>query len=339
MSYLIIDADYLAYTVASVFQETYILATHPELKEPIRVKNKTELWGEWRKKKGGWIAEYNSRFFANLKPEDFTLVEYQEPLCIKAAKKSLDTRLQGLLEETGASSYKGFVGRGDTFRSSLATLLEYKGNRSASRPVHLTELKQYLVDKHKCRWVEEVETDDAVTSSGFAAYKKWKESGKESDKGIIVFADKDLVQTDSWQYHVGQNSKPELRVGLGSIYRDDSGKVRGFGRKHFYWQVMTSDLSDNFSASCFSDIKWGDIKGFDLLVECKTDKECLEALVKGFKYLYPEPKTIVGWRGDSINIDWLYVLTECFNLAKMLRTLDEQPTNVKETLDKLKIAY
>ena len=339
MSFLILDADFLCFTVATVFQEKWIEATHPTLGTK-KFKNITELWGDWRKKQGGWLAEYNSSHFSDIKAEEFIIVECQSPLCLNAAKKSLDTRLQGLLEETGASSYKGFVGRGESFRSSVATLIEYKGSRkNALRPVHLTDLKQYMVDKHNCEWVESIECDDAVTSTGYAAYQKWKVTKKDSDKGIIVFEDKDLVQVDSWQYHVGQNKEPMLRVGLGEIFRDSKGKVRGWGRKHLFWQIMTSDTSDDYSANCFSDVKWGDVKGYDLLVECKTDKECFEALVRGFKLLYPEPKVVKGWRGEDIEIDWLYCLSECFNLAKMLRTRDEGLTNVRKVLDNLGVIY
>ena len=144
---------------------------------------------------------------------------------------------------------------------------------------------------------------------------------------------------DAWHYHVGQCSKPELRVGLGQIKRDEKGKVRGWGRLHFYWQVMASDSSDNFAAACMSDMKWGDVKAFNLLKDCTTDKQAFEALVLGYKTLYPQPKTITGWRGDEIEIDFLYVLQENFTLAKMLRTADEEPTDVKSVLQKLKVNF
>jgi hypothetical protein len=341
MSYLILDADFICYTVACVFQETYILATHPSIPETVKLKNKTELWGKAPKREGGFVQEYNELNFASLKPDEFTFTEHQEALPLERAKKSVDTRLQGLLQETGASSYVGFVGRGELDRVQMSTLWKYKGQRElvGMRPIHLSALKQYMVDEHNCIFIEGAESDDAVSEAGLNAYTKWKATGKESDKGIITFADKDLCQVDSWQYHVGQCSKPELRVGFGKIARDEKGKVRGWGRLHLYWQVMGQDASDNFSAACFSDVKHGDIAAFNLLSECTNDKQAFEALVKGYKKLYPEPKVVVGWRGDEIKIDWLYVLQECFDLAKMLRKKDEQPTNVKALLTKLQISF
>lgn len=340
MSYLILDADFLAYTVSAVFQETYILAKHPEIVEPVKLPNKTALWGKPPKREGGFVQEYNELNFATLKACDFTFTEHQEALCIKAAKKSIDTRIQGLMEETGAEYYKGFVGKGDLDRVAMSTLWKYKGNREgAMRPCHLTELKDYLVQEHNCVYISGRESDDAVAEAGLAAYNKWKVSRKDDDKGIITFADKDLCQVDGWQHHVGQCQKPELRVGFGKIWRDDKGKVRGHGRLHFYWQVMSSDDSDHYSASCFSDVKWGDVSAYKILADAKDDKQAFEALVQGFKKLYPTPKTVTGWRGDEIEIDGLYVMNECFNLAKMLRTADEKPTDVKAVMAKLGVAF
>jgi len=339
MSYLILDADFLCYTVASVFQETYILATHPTFKEPVKLPNKTALWGKAPKREGGFVQEYNELNFCSLKPEEFSFTEHQEPLCINAAKKSLDTRIKGFLEETGADRYIGFVGRGETFRVNMSSLLCYKGQRTAPKPCHLMELKQYVVDKHNCAWVETIESDDAVSIEGTTAYNVWKKTKHDADKGIILYTDKDLVQVEGWHYHVGQHKEPTLNTGFGCIKRDDKGKVRGLGRLHFYWQVMSSDGSDNYAAACFSDVKWGDVAAFNLLKDCTADKQAFEALVQGYKTLYPVPKKIIGWRGDEIEIDWLYVLTENFNLAKMLRSRDEKPTDVKSVLTKLGVEH
>ena len=105
------------------------------------------------------------------------------------------------------------------------------------------------------------------------------------------------------------------------------------------FQTMNGDTSDNYKANCFSGIKWGDKAAYNQLKDATNDKELFQALVDGYKKLYPEKKTVIGWIGKEIEIDWLYVLTECFNLAKMMRTYDEKPTAVKDVLDKLKIEY
>lgn len=351
MSNLILDADFIAFAAASAFQTTYILAKHPAILGAIKLSNKTALWGSHAHKDGGFIAEHNALHFTDLKPSDFTYTDHQEPMSVELAKRSVDLRIQALLSITEADKYSGFVGRGQVFRVELSTLLRYKGTRvDKPRPIHLTALKQHLVDKHNCTWVEKIESDDAVSIAGLAAYQRWKDSGKDCDKGIMVFEDKDLTQVEGWQYHVGQTEAPELRVGLGKIWRDDKGKVKGWGRLHLYWQLMRTEKSDNFSASCFSDVKFGDVSAYNLLSECKSDKQALTALLAGFNLLYPEPKKVVGWRGrdaegnllgnskdHEIEIDAIYVMNECFNLAKMLRTYGESPTDVRQLLNKLGI--
>ncbi len=55
-------------------------------------------------------------------------------------------------------------------------------------------------------------------------------------------------------------------------------------------------------------------KGLELA--CNNPATTLEAV---FKHLYPEPKEVVGWRGNTLLIDWAYVLNECFDMSRMLR--------------------
>ena len=58
------------------------------------------------------------------------------------------------------------------------------------------------------------------------------------------------------------------------------------------------------------------LKGIRKLILIEEAWKAIETI---FKKLYPEPKEVVGWRGDSIAIDWQYVLNECFDMARMLR--------------------
>jgi hypothetical protein len=62
----------------------------------------------------------------------------------------------------------------------------------------------------------------------------------------------------------------------------------------------------------------------------------MEALVKGYKTLYPAPKKIISWRGDEITVDWLYCLQENFTLAHMLRHRGDKIV-VADLLKKLNI--
>ena len=54
-----------------------------------------------------------------------------------------------------------------------------------------------------------------------------------------------------------------------------------------------------------------------------------------FKLLYPEPKAIIGWRGNSINIDWEYAMNECFDMARMKRFIGDE-VSASDVLYKMK---
>jgi len=102
------------------------------------------------------------------------------------------------------------------------------------------------------------------------------------------------------------------------------------------FQVCSSDTSDNYAANCVSDLKWGDKSAYKALKDCRDDKELFQAAVDIFKKLYPEPKVVTGWRGNEIDINWLYVMQECFHMAHMHRWPSDF-VEVKEVLSKMGI--
>jgi hypothetical protein len=87
-----------------------------------------------------------------------------------------------------------------------------------------------------------------------------------------------------------------------------------------------------------SPVKWADMSAYNVLKDAKNDKEALEAMVRGYKTLYPAPKTVKGWRGEDIDIDWLYVMRENFTLARMLRWEDDK-VDVLDVMDKLGVKF
>ena len=364
---LIFDYDFLIYEAATIAEERYIIAKHIPSNRKFEFGTKTEFWGDWRKKNGGWIAAENARNGNDYyKAEDFEVVECQrpkpfrvsgkegaldvfggineeetEPVYIsplKGAKSVLDRKIKEIYTKLGATSYEGYTGTGDVFRHDLATLIPYKGNRDDMlTPLLLYKLKDYVIAKHNCKLVKDIEADDAVNIAVTEGYKAFQRGDGEKVIGVAV--DKDYDSSEGFWYNPNKDDEPREVKGFGSLWIDEKNKVRGEGRLWLYHQVMSGDQSDNYFANSQSDVKWGEKSSYKLLVYCKTDKEAFEALVEGYKTLYPEPKVITNFRGDKIKIDWLYCLTENFNLAKMLRSLDEKPTVVKDVLDKLKIKY
>ena len=131
-------------------------------------------------------------------------------------------------------------------------------------------------------------------------------------------------------------TEPLVIKGLGDLYIDSKGKVRGQGRKFFYFQVLSSDKSDNYAANSASAKKWGDKSAYNLLEGCTTDKACWEALLSGYNTLYEKPIVVKGWRGEDVTADAMYMLQENADMAHMLRT-DADFINVKQLLNNLGI--
>ena len=186
------------------------------------------------------------------------------------------------------------------------------------------ELINYLVKYHNAilvsdlpthpEYKEPLEADDWVNIECF----------KDIENSVAITNDKDaggcgiktLDPTDK-EGKIMDNS------GFGKIWRDEKGDVRGYGRKFFYFQVMYGDPVDDYSSYLHSDTPWGPVSAFNHLETADDDLECLYRLREGFKLLYPEPKEIVSWQGDPIIIDWFYVFNEMWQMARMLRTIDD----------------
>ena len=363
MTRLCFDFDFLIFAAVSIAEERFITATHIPTGRVMEFKTKTEVYGHWKKKEGGWIAAENLKNGNDFwKVEDFEIIEGQRPKPFKVkgvdefgepdeskdyfispwegAKSVLNKKIRDICEKLGTSHYYGYTGRGKTFREDIATLCQYKGSRvGGMRPLLLNTMKDYVVERHNGIMVTDLEADDMCNIDTTNAYLKWKKSSNDEDKVIQVTEDKDAKGCQGFHFNPNKDKDVRLIEGIGSLWLDKKGDVDGAGRMWMYYQIASEDNADEYYANVCSDIPWGAKSAYKMLKDCKTDKEAFQALVDTYKILYPEPKTVVLWRGDEREIDWLYVLQENFNLAKMLRSVDEKPTIVKDVLDKLDINY
>jgi len=340
MTKLLFDYDPILFAAACVSEQRSIKVVHDQSGDELEFKTRTEFYGHHKTKSGGYLAELNKGLDSPRQVQEFTITDVQTALPFIHAKSIVDSMIKGTCETLGTRNYYGYTGKGKVFRHDLATILEYKGNRkNLLTPVHLQELKEYIQHRHNCFLIEKIEVDDAVSGDSFAAYKKWSKTKSNSDKLITVQREKDYLQCTGHLYNSDVSFEVQSHEGFGWLELNEKGNVKGRGRMWLYHQCLSCDDSDNYAANSASALKWGEKSSYKLLKDCKTDKEAFEAVVKGYKTLYPSAKVIKGWRGDDIEIDWLYCMTENFNLAKLLRTRDEQPTVIKDVLDKLKIEY
>lgn len=362
MTTVLFDYDPILYAAGSVGEKRTIKVVHRESGDEYEFDTRTQFYGHWKAKKGGWLAEYNANKETPRLPEEFDIIDIQTPEPIENCLQIVKTMIKSTCEAAGVSTYYGYSGRGTVFREDVSTILKYKGNRdNALRPVHLDALKEYLIKYHACEIVEVIEADDACSIDSYDAWKRWSKTKSDDDKLILAFVDKDYLQCAGHLLNTNTMDGVCSYDGFGWLKLiekvNSKGKteteVKGRGRLWLYQQVLSGDDSDNYCANSATDMKWGEKKAYSLLKDCKNDKEAFEALVKGYKMLYPSRKKIIGWRGyeDSkrtilkpnaqdfeIEIDWLSMLQENFTLARMLRSKDDK-VDVKTVLDNLKIEY
>lgn len=324
----IIDLDAYKYSAAYVGEKRTIVVTHKTEGWSKPYKNRTEFYGHWKKKAGGDLKEINKGRESPYQVEEFDIQDVQTPEPIDYVLHTAKQMVDRDLIFSGAKSYEAYMGAGDSFRVELSTLVKYKGDREGSiRPLHLEAVTNYLESRYKAEIIRELEADDMCVIRAF----------KEKNH-FIMGEDKDYWGCAVNFLDINRKERGIVNCDkLGHLFLDKKGDVRGEGRMHFYWQMISEDSVDCYKANCFSDIEWGKVSAYNTLVDCKTDSECWQAMVDTFKYLYPEPKVIQGWRGEDILIDWKYVMQEMFNMAHMKRKVDEPLTDIQQVLDRMKV--
>lgn len=325
----IIDLDYVKYASASVGEKRSIVVIHKSSGREKEFNTRTEFYGRDKAKTGGWLGEVNSKRDSPFAVDEFEILDKQVAEPIDHVLQIAKTQVEGDLKRLGTNKYKAFLGKGDSFRVELSTLKKYKDNRKEMlRPLHMDAVTEYLERKFKAEVVSGIEADDACV---IAAYN--------NPNAVIQGLDKDYYGQPVKFFNV---NRPDEGVQdcnqFGKLWLDDKGDVRGIGRMHLYWQIASNDTSDNYAANCFSDIKWAGKSAYKSLVEAQDDADAWQKLKGIFQYLYPEEKTISGWRNDPISITWDYVLNEMFIMARMLRFEGEQ-LNAYDVMDKVGVRY
>lgn len=311
MTQAVFDLDYIKYAVASAGETRTIKAYHPVTGDEWSCKTRTELWGHYLKKDKGILAEHNKKNGTDYKADELVVLDIQTPEKIANVFHSAKSMFESVLWQLKTNKYSAYIGKGDSFRVERSTILKYKGARSSVlKPLLLDEVSDYLIKKYSPEIVTHLEADDRVVMDAY----------RNKDK-VVCGIDKDYFGCEVMFLNVNQLDKGVQDCsGIGKLFLDSKGAVKGIGRLFFYHQVLSGDSSDCYKAnSANPECEWGDKSSYNLLKDCKTDEEALIAIKTGYQLIYPEPRKIVGWRGDEITVDWKYCAKENFDLARMLR--------------------
>ena len=331
------DLDAVKYTCSTAGEKKSIKAINKHSGDEYEFKTRTDFWGRSKKQVGAWLADYNLEKDLNLSFDDFIIQDIIVPEPLPNVLHTCKLTIDRSIHDSGVKSWKGYMGEGDSFRVELSTLKKYKDGRATVKPVHFEAVVDYLKKKYKPEVVTGIETDDRLIQLA------------DNQRDIVLLVnDKDYK---GYNVNVFDINKPEEGVlncsGLGKLWlkekvHPETGKVtsdvKGYGRLFKYFQIISHDEVDNYKANCFSDISWGEKSAYKVLVDCKTDKEAWQVMLDTFKMLYPEPKKVIGWREEEIQIDFMYVFQEMVNMAHLHRW-ENDFIKVPDVLTKLQIDF
>ncbi|HXB11392.1 MAG TPA: hypothetical protein VNZ45_05360, partial [Bacteroidia bacterium] len=178
-------------------------------------------------------------------------------------------------------------------RFDQAILKEYQANRKdrSNTPAMLYQMRDWMVQELSAISCENCEADDAMASAQYNAIKR-----KADNKSIICTLDKDLMMVPG--LHLNWNSGEIIKVkGFGKIWIDDSKKqkkLKGYGTKFFWAQMLMGDTADNISGLPGVEID-GKMKPVGvvatelLLKHCKNDSEAFNVVGKLYQRYAASP--------------------------------------------------
>jgi len=263
--------------------------------------------------------------------DEFEIEDVREAENISFAYNAINTTIEALKKSCEASEVEVFMSGKTNFRDSLPLPSKYKGTREGlDKPVQLEQCREYLKNKYKAKIAVNKEADDDLTIRAH-------ELRKQGDIGIVATIDKDAYGTDIWLYNWTKMDKPIRIKGLGFLELDEKKVLRGQGRLWYYAQWVKGDTVDAFKPCEVAGKKFGDTGCYNLLKDCKTDKEAVQAVYNQYKSWYPsEPIVYKDWQGNEQSktlIEFLDLYASC---CHMLRG-DDDKFDTKSLLEKLEI--
>ena len=138
--------------------------------------------------------------------------------------KLVKNKIEEILSVTGADEYEIYLEGKGNWREDMAW--DYKANRTSRKPTHFADIRTYLMENWDAKEVFNMETDDMVSM------KLWEDFRDNEGKGVILSSvDKDLKNTPGWHYNPMKQEKFWVN--------EDQ------ARRHYWWQVLAGDRTDN----------------------------------------------------------------------------------------------
>lgn len=342
---IVLDLDQTCFVAAAGAEKRTIIAKHIKSGAEKEFKNKTEFWGRQKNVVGGWLKDQNTnreaqanaagRTFVPWDRDDFELSDKQVAEPVENCLHLLKIKINAILEQMQSENGLGILGGSDNFRLVLPTPEIYKGNREDTlRPLLLKETREYVKKKYGALVIDGIEADDYLTMCQWEGWLHYKETGKFNK--LVASFDKDQVQCPGLIFNTLRESEGRVSSwkhpfpmliddSMGEIWME-KGKVKGWGKKFFGYQMLFGDTSDNVKPYQNFDIKFGETSAFQLLMPCNNEKDMWATITNQYKEWFPDGAKFT----DHMGIDreftagqWASVI---FQLVYMKRTRDDQTT-------------
>lgn len=158
------------------------------------------------------------------------------------------------------------------FRHKFAVTKPYKGNRKNPKPFHFNNIIVYL----------DANYDMVISSDGYEADDELCMAQYGREDTVICSRDKDLRICPGWHYTwecAGQRAVgPVFTDELGWLEITTHGKIIGYGKKFFYYQMLMGDNTDHIPGLPGTGTKGA----YKLLVDIPTVAECHAAVKQAY---------------------------------------------------------
>jgi len=170
----------------------------------------------------------------------------------------VDSMVDAILNQLQTKDYTIYLSGKNNFREKVPYPVKYKGNR-VERPIHLENVRGFLLYKYKTVVTDGYEADDAL---GIMA--------STQPDVIICSSDKDLNQVPGKHYNLDSRE----------IYQVD--EMEGY--RNYNSQLLTGDKTDNILGIP----KIGPVKASKLLEPCTTKEEMDAVVLDTYKKAFPQ---------------------------------------------------
>jgi hypothetical protein len=222
----LIDADVLVYRIGFAGQDSVhsVLDEDGNVLEKFQKKSEANDFMELLAMQGCM----NPRLETTIIPKEESDVEGM-----------LDTSINNIVEQSGASDYVCYLSGKTNFRLGAANYQEYKANRKDSvKPIHYQFIRDCITDNHPMILSENCEADDLLAIDLYKGFKLTEVSGERLDCEVILCTiDKDLRNVPGWHYNIH--------------HREIDWVLPADADRHFALQLLTGDRVDNIPGLSF----------------------------------------------------------------------------------------